>query len=258
MASRFSAVPRSHFLYVHDCVKKIWPSAKVNAYISDKHPFRCDMCSLSTSYRGATDASALGHFTRQMQEIATLANVTQSDNHLEFCFKDSTALTMTLGVPGITIDVINSTQSMSDRTFLRNCLGYDEEIFIRSTDRDDRLAAAVLDDFAFQYTVAKPQFRPPLLYWFSHIYRVRETFGLPPHDPVIVLTGTVKEYGPQMFGEVPLEAPFCEGEDLNTTLVAKQYNLFVMDHLSRAKALNRDPPLAKVWHDMRPDIAIRQ
>jgi hypothetical protein len=249
-------VPRSYYLRMHDLAKKIYPDSKISAFITDKHPCRADMVVTSQSCHGGSSdlRGAVKVFATQLQELAPDLTITPTNNRVTCFFRSGQFLTMTIGVPGVSVQTINETPTFAERTFLRACIGYDEDFFLNATDKIDRATAIAVTDWASRSVRARTEILPPPLYWLSHIFHVRKGLVDPPHDPTFVIQGTIAEFAPRMFGQYPLEAPFCEGEDLNTTTIAKQFCLYIMDNVTQAKALTRDPSLVAFLAEPRSRV----
>jgi hypothetical protein len=251
--------PRQYYLRLHDLIKKLHPDSTISAFITDKHPYRCDMLVTDKSFYRLANDTALGMrvFGKKLLDIAPDLSINMSKHRVACFFRTGHCLNVTCGVPDQTVDHINQTPHMHARTFLRMCQGYDEDLFLESTDRVDRAAAVFCTDWASQLLRCRTDIEhPSSTYWLSHVHLMRKNCLDPVNDAAITIFATIQEHSPKLFGVHPLEAPFCPGEDLNTTIVAQRFNLFAMNHVTQARCLARNPSLVKLAQFDQPDAPV--
>lgn len=249
-----SPLPRACYLTVHDALRRVFGAeAQISAFISQRHPFQCDMLvnarptdpDVLRSSSGAGLALAHAIQASMPPTCAVIAHA----QHMAIRFTEQHTLCLGLGpdlrdVPGVHENPadINKESDWRRRPRLRIAQGYNEELFIRACAFELQKQAALLDDVARRavqrrsYLALPPvaecyeangcdveAVSVPYVYWLVHMYLSQRALHPEGEVRYEALAGMVKSSYKRYFGVYPLENPFCPGEDLNTMSVAKWY-----------------------------------
>ncbi|KAG5511178.1 hypothetical protein JKF63_07120 [Porcisia hertigi] len=171
-----SYIPRNHYLFVHDAVRKLLgPDAQLAAFVKGKHAFQCDMLvnhsrtdpnelmrvgAQSNGGEGIhNDAAAkagVKEFARELQGRLGICDVIPHTRRVDIVFRDRSLIQMALGAAkGDLPHALESGEDVNHepdwrlRNRLRISLGYDEELFLAQCTRSVNVAARILEKCAF-------------------------------------------------------------------------------------------------------------
>lgn len=212
-------IPRKYYLLVHDCLKKVESQATINAFVSSRGKYQSDMVIQLDRKQfpilgpDTTRDIAIG-LQKNMPHV--LLKPQRYCIDLEFPVNEI-QMSVQVGWKDATVEEINSEPEYEDRVPLRSSLGYDEQRFMNSAPRMASISAVLLEKWALK-NYGK-EMAPPAMYWLVHSYRMMETYPLFDHHQIIF--GSVVDKFAHMYGKVPLDNPYCPGEDLNTLRLAR-------------------------------------
>lgn len=240
-------VPRGHYLYVHDAVRRVFgrDNVELSAFVRNKHPFQCDMLINAAE----TDPDVLqgnvekvkALLKRLQPELGSCA-LRAHEQRVDIVFRDQHVLQLALGAPKAWLGDLQETKDINrepdwqKRNRLRISLGFDEKMFTASCGLGINLAARALEKYTYNYYKHSPvlsllpgnlkeafdrDYRgviPPVTYWQAHCYAFSQAYPVRHH---MELEATVWRNFAQCFGRFPFDNPYCAGEDLNTMTCAK-------------------------------------
>ncbi|KAG5487257.1 hypothetical protein LSCM4_07746 [Leishmania orientalis] len=170
-----SYIPRSHYLIVHDALRKLLgPDAQLTAFVKAKRAFQCDMLvndartdpneliragaqhSGGDACNDAAAKAGVEGFARALQELLGVCDVVPHTRRVDIVFRDRSLIQLALGAAKKDLPYALKTGADIDqepdwrlRNRLRISLGYDEELFLAQCTRSVNVAARILEKCIF-------------------------------------------------------------------------------------------------------------
>lgn len=166
---------KSHFLLVHDALKKFLPSCDVKAHISDRlNPFQAHMTVLvNGEWKGQEDDFAQFAHGCQSSAVSIIFEPIAVFHKIAVHFPDFGLMALTVGQKDMTIAALETMEEESDREIHRGAFGCDIQRF------ENSLGTITIESVQqLQNWIAKsvgPSAQPPPLYWQAHCYHCLRT-----------------------------------------------------------------------------------